>query len=484
MASSSSSSTFSLVSLALLLISAFSLLISPCSSTKITLSLSPTFHNQRSSDPIQSLTSLASASLSRAHNLKHPKSSNTTTSDDDSVFSSSNYVPKTPLFPRSYGGYSVLLRFGTPPQTVELVMDTGSSLVWFPCTSRYRCSRCSFPNTQNPVAKFIPKLSSSTKLIGCGNAKCQWVLGPTAKCDAAGGEDQKKTGCPAYIIQYGSGSTLGLLLSESLDFPGKIVRDFLVGCSIISSRQPAGIAGFGRGVESLPSQMGLAKFSYCLVSHRFDDTSFSSDLVLYSSSDDREEENGRNPILYTPFQKNPSLSSRPAFKEYYYVLLRKVIVGGQHVKIPYKFLVPGSDGNGGTIVDSGSTFTFLDKPVYDAVSGEFAKQMKNYTRAKGIESQTGLSPCFDISKEKNAIFPELVLQFKGGAKMELPLTNYFSVVENLGTVCLTFVTNNVVGGPEFIGGPAIILGNFQQANFLIEYDLKNERFGFRRQTCK
>lgn len=204
----------------------------------------------------------------------------------------------------------------------------------------------------------------------------------------------------------------------------------------------------------------------------------SSDLVLYGSGEHKTE----GVISYTPFLKNPSNSSS-AFREYYYVLLRKVTVGGKRVKIPYKYLVPGPNGNGGTIVDSGSTFTFMEKPVYEAVTEEFVKQMGSYRRVKEIENQTGLKPCFDISREKTVNFPELVFHFKGGAKMALPFPNYFALVSSSGIVCLTVVTNGAVG-PEFSAGPAVILGSFQQQNFYVEYDLKNERFGFRRQSCK
>lgn len=227
--------------------------------------------------------------------------------------------------------------------------------------------------------------------------------------------------------------------------------------------------------------MGLTKFSYCLISRRFDDGPESSDLVLHSgSSSDDEDDNGG--ISYTPFQKNPG-ASNTAYREYYYLALRKIVVGGKHVKIPYKYLVPGSDDNGGTIVDSGSTFTFMERPVFEAVADAFAAQMVKYTRAKDIENRTGLMPCFDISKEKSVEFPELVFQFKGGAKMALPLSNYFSLVTSSGVVCLTIVTDGVVG-PDMAVGPAVILGSFQQQNFYVEYDLENERFGFRKQICK
>ncbi|KAK9921422.1 hypothetical protein M0R45_029931 [Rubus argutus] len=444
------------------LISLFSLFLLAFSSSKLTLPLSPLAQHP-SSDPIQTLSLLASASISRAHHIKRPKSNSSLT--------------KIPLYPHSYGGYSISLSFGTPPQTSSFVMDTGSSLVWFPCTSRYFCLRCSFPNIDpSKIPTFIPKLSSSSRIVGCQNPKCAWILGPEVNSEC---QNSSGSGCPRYYLQYGLGSTSGLLLSESLDLPGKIVPDFLVGCSILSIRQPAGIAGFGRGPESLPSQMGLTKFSYCLISRRFNDGPESSDLVLHSDSNSDEDDYGG--ISYTPFQKNPG-ASNTAYREYYYLALRKIVVGGKHVKIPYKYLVPGSDDNGGTIVDSGSTLTFMERPVFEVVADAFAAQVK-YTRAKDIENRTGLKPCFDISKEESVEFPELVFQFKGGAKMALPLSNYFSLITSSGVVCLTIVTDGVVG-PVMAVGPAVILGNFQQQNFYVEYDLEHERFGFRKQLCK
>ncbi|OAY42977.1 probable aspartyl protease At4g16563 [Manihot esculenta] len=438
----------------------------------ITIPLSPSTQHFPSSDPWIILNHLASLSLSRAHHIKSPNTN----------FSS---IIKTPLFSRSYGGYSMSLSFGTPPQTIQFIMDTGSSLVWFPCTSRYLCAGCNFPNTDlTKIPKFMPKLSSSSKLVGCSNPKCAWIFGSNvhSKCQSCDPSNKNCTeSCPPYIIQYGLGSTAGRLLLESLDFPNKTIADFLVGCSIISTRQPEGIAGFGRSSESLPLQLGLKKFSYCLLSRRFDDTQVSSNLILDMGPDTGE---ANTPGLsYTPFAKNTARSNA-AFQEYYYVTLRKIIVGDHHVKIPYNFLVPQSDGNGGTIVDSGSTFTFMEGPVFELVAKAFEKQMANYTIASGVQNQTGLRPCFDISDGKSVIVPELIFKFKGGAKMKLPLANYFAFVD-MGVICLTIVSDNAgaPGGPNGGEGPAIILGNFQQQNFYMEYDLENERFGFKQQSC-
>ncbi|KAI3690623.1 hypothetical protein L2E82_48766 [Cichorium intybus] len=138
-----------------------------------------------------------------------------------------------------------------------------------------------------------------------------------------------------------------------------------------------------RGPSSLPDQLGLKTFSYCLISNWFDDALVSSEPVLVRNSSDSTT--GSTGISYTMFEKNPGNSSS-AFQDYYYVNLRKIIVGGRTVKIPYGFLVPGTDGNGGTIIDSGTYFTVMNNLLYDLVAKEFKNQMSNYTRAGSMES--------------------------------------------------------------------------------------------------
>nr|GMD19223.1 probable aspartyl protease At4g16563 [Ipomoea batatas] len=432
--------------------------------TAITLPLS-FFNTNPNQDPTQKLTHFVSLSLARAKHIKNSQKSST-----------------TPLYPKSYGGYSISLSFGTPPQTLPFIMDTGSSFVWFPCTKRYQCRDCSFKGTAS-ITPFMPKSSSSAKILGCANPKCGWIHSASVenRCQDCRPPFAGKTCnqiCPPYLILYGSGSTGGLALVDTLDFPQKKIPGFVVGCSVFSAQQPAGIAGFGRGRASLPAQLGLKKFSYCLVSHRFDDSGKSSALVMETGEDSGYKIGN---LSRTPLLKNPQVAGRDALSVYYYVNLRKITVGDQKLKIPYKYLSPDSQGNGGAIVDSGTTFTFLTHDVFELVQNAFLSQVKTYPRAGKLESITGLRPCFNISGHRTIDMPDLKFHFKGGAEMELPLANYFTVV-GTDSVCLTLVTDNF--GPELPAGPAIILGNFQMQNFYVEYDLKNEKLGFRRQLCK
>ncbi|KAK9122868.1 hypothetical protein Sjap_012470 [Stephania japonica] len=461
---------------------------SPPSTDHITISLDQ--HKPPSSqDPLETLAQVAKSSLARAKHLKKPNPHTSSSS--------------TPLSPQSYGGYSISLRFGTPPQPIPFILDTGSDLVWFPCTHRYLCRDC--PKASKPTPSFIPKLSHSSKLIGCRNPKCLWIHSSPdllSRCDKSchpphyniNHNNPKFSNtntivrrdtnnctqlCPPYLVLYGSGSTGGVLLSETLSLPGKSYPDFALGCSLFSSRAPSGIAGFGRGPASLPSQLRLTKFSYCLVSHRFDAANKSSSLDLAISGG-----TGKTPATaYTKFLPNPTVGN-PAFGVYYYLALRRISIGGVQVKIAAKYLSPQPDGNGGVIVDSGTTFTVMEGPVFEPVAREFVKQVENrYKRLRGVEGRVGLSPCFNVSGAKDVTFPKLVLHFKGGADMELPSPNFIAFVgRESDVVCMTVST---VGGDEGEGvsGPAVILGNHLMQNFYVEYDLMNNRFGFRRQVC-
>ncbi|KAF5751698.1 aspartic proteinase nepenthesin-1-like [Tripterygium wilfordii] len=435
----------------------------------ITIPLSPSHPNPNpTSDGYQRINHHVLSSLTRAYHLKNPQITSTTTQ----------------IFSHSYGAYTISLSFGTPPQTLNLVMDTASNLVWFPCTRHYRCDNCT--STGSPaIPSFIPKQSSTAKIVGCLNPKCPLIHSTQdlqcQDCDSDSTNSRNCTQiCPPYFIRYGLGSTGGIALSENLNLLNQTISNFIVGCSLTSSRQPTGIAAFGRGPTSLPSQLGLRKFAYCLISRQFDDTEKSSTLVLDSASDSGDAK--AVGVSYTPFLNYSEIAGKNAFSVYYYLSLRSITVGGQRVKVPYRFLVPGPDGIGGTIIDSGSTFSFMTGEVFEPLVAEFVAQVTNYSRAQDVELLTGLRPCFNVRGAETLSFPELKFQFKGGADMALSLQNYIALVGDGDAACLTVVTYGSAG-PEGVIGPAIILGNFQMQNYHVEYDLRNQRLGFKQEIC-
>lgn len=445
--------------------------LAPASSpSTITLSLSPITHSLTSASSWDHVSDIAKFTLQRACHLKTPHKK-----QSPALHGST----QTPLYPKSYGGYSVSLAFGTPPQKIPLVFDTGSSLMWVPCTKSYTCDNCTFSHINpNKIATFKLRRSTTFRIVDCRSPKCGWLYESDVQARCPGSRPQP---CPAYLMQYGLGSTSGRPITENLDLPENIVvEDFFLGCSVYSVQQPQGIAGFGRAPASLPNQLKLRKFSYCLLSHSFDDKPKSSALALIGT---KSSGAGRvHGVKYTPLLKNPSKSP---YDEYYYIHLTKITVGESKtkVKLPSKFLVASPNGNGGTIVDSGSTFTFMDPALYGPLIKEMAAQTRNYKRVHDVEVQSGFGLCYDIPDARNASFPRLAFHFKGGAKMELPVANYFSFMTDLGVWCLTIVSTSSPAGPSVPVGPAIILGNYQQQDFYIEYDLEHQRLGFKKQKC-
>ncbi|MQM13116.1 hypothetical protein Taro_046036 [Colocasia esculenta] len=369
-------------------------------------------------------------------------------------------------------------------ERIPLLLDTGSDLVWVPCTSSYQCSNCSFPPAGVPL--FSPKASSSAKLLGCRNPKCAWLHAPKVldRCrdcplnaSAAAGCSRV---CPPYVVVYGSGLTAGLLLSETMDVserPGGDVLDFVVGCSIFSTHQPpAGVAGFGRGPASLPSQLGLRRFSYCLISRIYDDQEGAmGDVVLEGAA-----ESSRDGLSFTPFLRNPAATAGSPFSVYYYLGLRRITVDGAKVRIPHAALLPLPCGDGGTIIDSGTTFTYMEPRVFEPVAWAVAAAAAGrYNRSEALEQLTGLRPCFRLAGGGNRL-PQLTFHWKGGAKMRLPPANYFALVGDEEAACLTLMTDAGDAGRR---GPSIILGSFQQQNYYVVYDLEKERLGLRQQSC-
>lgn len=273
-----------------------------------------------------------------------------------------------------------------------------------------------------------------------------------------------------------------------------VLHNFTFGCAHTTLGEPIGVAGFGRGLLSFPAQLTSLsphlgnRFSYCLVSHSFDSdrTRLPSPLILGRYEDKEKRVNSEEAeFVYTNMLDNPK---HPYF---YAVGLEGISVGKRNIPAPGFLKMVDGEGNGGMVVDSGTTFTMLPASLYEKVVAEFDRRLGRFQeRASQIEEKTGLSPCYYFDKVVKANVPTVELHFVGSnSSVALPRKNYFydfldggdgkAKKRNVG--CLMLMN----GGDEeeLSGGPGATLGNYQQQGFEVVYDLGKGKVGFARRQC-
>ncbi|TYJ26882.1 hypothetical protein E1A91_A07G151100v1 [Gossypium mustelinum] len=344
------------------------------------------------------------------------------------------------------GEYFTRLGVGTPTRNLYMVLDTGSDVVWVQCSP---CKSCY--SQSDPI--FDPTKSTSFSDIPCGSSLCRSL-------DSSGCNQRRMC---LYQVSYGDGSvTFGDFSTETLTFRRTTVGRVALGCGHDNEGLfvgAAGLLGLGRGRLSFPSQTGSRfnrKFSYCLVDRSA--SSKPSSLVFGDAAIPRG-------ALFTPLLTNPKLDT------FYYVELLGISVGGTRVpKISPSLFKMDQDGNGGVIIDSGTSVTRLTQPAYTAMRDAFRLGATNLKRAPDFSL---FDTCFDLSGQTSVKVPTLVLHFRG-ADLSLPATNYLIPVDSSGTFCFAFAGT--------MNGLSII-GNIQQQGFRVAYDLAGSRVGFSPRGC-
>ncbi|XP_031253458.1 aspartic proteinase nepenthesin-1-like [Pistacia vera] len=342
------------------------------------------------------------------------------------------------------GEFLMELSIGTPPQSYHAILDTGSDLIWTQCKP---CTEC----YDQPTPIFDPKKSSSFAKISCSDSLCEAL--PQSTCN---------DGCE-YLYTYGDySSTQGIMGAETFTFGKVSVPKIGFGCGEDNEgsgfSQGAGLVGLGRGPLSLVSQLKEAKFSYCLIS--IDDQKTSTLLMGSLASVNTTS----NTIKTTPLIKN---SLQPAF---YYLSLEGISVGGTRLPIKKSTFALQDDGNGGLIIDSGTTITYLEESAFDLVKKAFISKTKLSVDNSG---STGLDLCFTLpSDSTNVEVPTLVFHFEG-ADLDLPSENYMVGDSSTGLVCLAMGSSSGMS----------IFGNVQQQNILVLHDLQKETLSFLPTQC-
>ncbi|CAN6183625.1 unnamed protein product [Urochloa humidicola] len=348
------------------------------------------------------------------------------------------------------GEYLMTLAIGTPPLRYPAIADTGSDLIWT------QCAPCSAQCFKQPSPLYNPASSTTFRVSTCG------------------GSSSASTACPPYNYTYGTGWTAGILGSETFTFGGSSpanhtrVSGVTFGCSNASSddfKGSSGLVGLGRGAVSLVSQLGAGRFSYCLTP--FQDSSSKSKLLIGPSA---SLEGGAGVVGSTPFVANPATAP---MNTYYYLNLKGISLGATALSIPAGAFSLKANGSGGLIIDSGTTFTSLADAAYQRIRAAVVSLVTLPTSADG-SAATGFDLCFSLPSLKSAppAMPSMTLHFDG-ADMVLPSDNY--MMHDSGVWCLAMQNQT--------DGEISILGNYQQQNMHILYDVGRETLSFAPTKC-
>ncbi|KAF3438828.1 hypothetical protein FNV43_RR17103 [Rhamnella rubrinervis] len=345
------------------------------------------------------------------------------------------------------GYYTTRLWIGTPPQKFALIVDTGSSVTYVPCSTCEQCGR-----HQDP--KFDPELSSTYQPVKC-NIDCT--------CD------NEREQC-VYERQYAEmSSSSGVLGEDILSFgnQSKLAPHRAVfGCETMEtgdlySQHADGIMGLGRGDLSVVDQLvdkGVISDSFSLCYGGMDigggamvlgDISPPSDMV-YAHSD-------------------------PVRSPYYNIDLKEIHVAGKRLPLNPRVF----DGKHGTVLDSGTTYAYLPEAAFVAFKDAIMKEIQSFKRIRGPDPNYN-DICFSGAgrnvSQLSKTFPEVDMVFAGGQKLALSPENYlFRHSKVRGAYCLGIFQN----GKD----PTTLLGGIVVRNTLVMYDREHSKIGFWKTNC-
>ncbi|KVF67867.1 Aspartic peptidase [Cynara cardunculus var. scolymus] len=349
----------------------------------------------------------------------------------------------------------VSLPIGTPPQTQQMVLDTGSQLSWIQC------------HNKTPTTSFDPSLSSSFSILPCNHPICKprvpdFTLPTTC--------DQNRLCHYSYFYADGTLAE-GNLVREKIAFSrSQSTPPLALGCATASD-EAEGILGMNLGRLSFVSQAKISKFSYC-TPVRQNNAKIKPTGAFYL---------GQNPysnsFKYVDILTSPKSQHSPNFDPFAYTVgLDGIRIGGKRLNISRSVFRPDAGGSGQTMIDSGTEYTYLVEAAYKKIEDEILRTAGRRLK-KGYVYREALELCFNgNSMEIGRLIGDMVLEFKMGVQVVIQKERMLDDVGR-GISCLG------IGRSERLGVPSNIIGNFHQQNQWVEFDIVNRRVGFGGADC-
>ncbi|XP_042044747.1 aspartic proteinase 36-like [Salvia splendens] len=365
--------------------------------------------------------------------------------------------------PYLVGLYYTRVKLGTPAKEFYVQIDTGSDVLWVSCNP---CKGCpSSSGLQIELEFFDPPSSSTASPISCSDQRC--ALGAQSSDSGCSGQNQ----C-GYTFQYGDGSgTSGYYVYDSMYFDSVVGSSLasnnsapvVFGCSTSQNgdltkpdRAVDGIFGFGQQGLSVISQLS------------------SQGITPYSFSHCLRGESGGGGILVLGQIVEPNMVFTPLVpsQPHYNVNLQSIAVNGRTLSIDSSVFATSS--NRGTIIDSGTTLAYLAEEAYDPFVTAITETVSGSVRpllAKGNQ-------CYLTTSSVSEIFPQVTLNFAGGASMILRPQDYLLQQNSIGGAAVWCI------GIQKIQGQGItILGDLVLKDKIVVYDIAGQRIGWANYDC-
>lgn len=349
------------------------------------------------------------------------------------------------------------LLIGSPaPQLTSVIVDTGSRLVGFPCTG---CEHCG----EHLEPAFDFGRSQSARWLQC-SVDC------ASDCD---GEQ-----C-SYRETYSEGSSIsGHWFDDLVELGNSPTENPPVrarmGChsnenKLFYTQKANGIMGLA------PSDDGMGRREPTVLQDLFRDKAHISTQIFamcLATWGGLFTVGGYDSTYHTPGEEIQWTPMRAA--HYYIVFPEALALSGAPAGASPAQVVTSGDEFGITIVDSGTTFTYLPGPVHR----NLVRSIDDYCASNnGCEATRESEECWRLNDPLGSptMFPTLRMAFQGGAQFDwLPSGGYLQERGEQGVWCQTFMENSLY---------QTVLGISWMLHKDVVFDLENGRLGVVRADC-
>ncbi|OIW03522.1 hypothetical protein TanjilG_31035 [Lupinus angustifolius] len=385
--------------------------------------------------------------------------------------------------------YSTSIDMGTPPVSLDLVIDIRERFLWFECGNNYNSS------TYKPVhcGTSQCKISKGTDCItctnhplktGCTNNTCGvQPYNPFDRFFVSGdvGADILSSVCSTNDSKSLSEIRVPNFISSCV-YPNKFGIDgFLGGLA----RGKKGVLGLARTAISLPTQLAARykidrKFALCLPSTSQEGGH--GDLIIgggpyYLPPDDDSKFLNYTPLVINRHSTGPIYNNDPSSE--YFIRVISIKVDDKVVNFNSTLLYNNKKGHGGTKLSTVIPYTKLHTSIYQSLVNDFVNKAE-LRKIKRVKEVAPFGACFDANTIGKTItgpdVPTIGLLLKGGVKWTIYGANSMVEVADKNVLCLAFVDGGLE--PTSPISTAIVIGGHQLEDNLLEFDLVSSKLGF------